>query len=101
MPGWLVVDDALVAKLFEELTDVGANFCGIGVDELSLQFRNYLGEGALAVAAFQNLAAGALQLDRAFGEKDHAIFGAGLLFGSPAAFGGKMRAAGIFGSRHG
>jgi hypothetical protein len=32
----LVIDDPLVAKLLEELADVGANLGGIGVGELSL-----------------------------------------------------------------
>jgi hypothetical protein len=32
----LVVDNAFVLQLFEELADVGANFSGIGIAELGL-----------------------------------------------------------------
>ena len=51
----LIIDDPLVAQLFEELADVGANLDGIGFAELGLQFCDDLGEGSLAVTALQDL----------------------------------------------
>ena len=67
-----VVDNPLVPQLLEELADVGANLGWIGIAELRLQFCDDLGEGALAVAALQDLPACALQLDCAFRKQDHA-----------------------------
>ena len=78
-----------MTQLFQKLADVGANLRRVRVGELGLQFLDDLAEGALTVAALQDLAACALQLDCAFGKKDYAdLFGAGLLFGTPAATGG-------------
>src|SRR4029077_1373411 len=64
----LVIHNPLVPQLLQELADVGANLGGIGVAELGLQFCDDLAEGAVTVAALQNLAPCALQLDCAFGE---------------------------------
>ena len=89
-----------MAQLLEELADIGANLGGIGGGELGLQFCDDFAEGALAVAAFEHLASGALQLDCAFGEQDYAFFGAGLGLGAPTATGGETRLAGVFGRRH-
>lgn len=84
----LVVYDSLVLQLLQEFADVVANLSGVGgATVLLLQFRNDFAEGALAVAALEDLASGALQFDRTFGEEDDAI-----LFGTaPAASGGEAR----------
>src|ERR1700728_807593 len=87
-------------QLLKKLADVGANLCRIGIPELSLQFCNDLGEGALAVAALEHLPPRPLQLDRAFGEQDHAFFVASFIFRPPAAAHCEARLAGIFGRRH-
>jgi hypothetical protein len=89
--GTLVIDDPLALQLFQELADVTANLFWIGNRELFLQLGDDLSERALAVAALQNLAPGALQLDGAFGEEDDAVFFAA----APAASGGKAGPAGI------
>ena len=68
-----------------------ANLCRIRIVELLLQFRDDLAERALAVAAFEHLSSGALQLDCAFGKKDDAI----LLTSAPAATGGEAGLARI------
>src|ERR1700691_1120693 len=92
----LIINDPLVPQLLEELADVGANLGGIGVRELSLQFSDDLAEGALAVAALQDLTSCALQLDCSFERQDHPV-----LFGaSPAATGGQAGLAGILGRGH-
>src|ERR1700674_3413109 len=92
----LVVDDPLVPQLLEKLADIRANLPGIGVAELGLQFCDDLGEGALSVAALEDLPPGALQLDRAFGEQNSTIF----FRTAPAATGGQARLAGVFRRRH-
>ena len=74
---------------------------GSALVELGLQFRDDLGEGALAVAALEHLPAGALQFDCAFGEQDHLrIFCASLIFGAPSATGRQAWLAGVFGRGH-
>jgi|HubBroStandDraft_6_1064221.scaffolds.fasta_scaffold06731_9 hypothetical protein len=86
-------------QLLKKLADVAANFGWVGDAELSLQFCDDPGEGALTVAALEYLASGALQLDRAFGKQNHALF-ARFTFSTPAATGGQSWVAGIFGGRH-
>ena len=57
-----------------------------------LQLRDDVAERPLAVAAFEDLATGALQFEGAFGEQDHPNFFQ-LAFGAPTASGGKARLA--------
>jgi hypothetical protein len=99
-PVRLIIHDALVAQLLEELADVGADFGGIGSGELGLQPGDDFTEGSFAVAAFEDLATGALEFDGAFGEENHAFFYAGLGFGSPAAAWGEAGFVGVLGWRH-
>src|SRR5579863_3797036 len=91
-----VVDDPFLLQLLEKLRDVVANLFRVRFIKLCLQFGNDFAEGALPVAALEHLASGALQLDGAFGKKNHAV-----LFGSsPAATGGQPRLAGILRGSH-
>jgi hypothetical protein len=62
----LIIDDTLALELFEELADVGADFGGVGLGELSLEFSYDFAEGALTVTAFEHLASRALKVDRPF-----------------------------------
>ncbi len=63
----LVVHDPLMPQLFQKLTDVGADFGGVGGVELRLQLFDDLGEAALAVATLEDLQAGVAQAEGAFG----------------------------------
>jgi len=92
----LVVDNPLVPQLLQELADVGANLRRVRVAELSLQFCDDLGEGALAVATLEDLTACALEFHCAFGEQDHACF----FCAAPAASGGQAGLTGVFGRGH-
>src|ERR1700722_6932510 len=89
-----IIHDPLFLQLLQKLADVGANLFRVRGGELLLQFADDLAEGALAVALLQNLATGALQLDGAFGEEDHANLFPRLALRTPSASG---REAGLTG----
>src|SRR5271166_2216657 len=77
----LVINNPLMLQLLEKLADIGSDLGRVRNAELRLQFFDDLPECPLAVAAFEYLQTGALQPNRAFRKKHHAI----LLRATPAA----------------
>src|SRR5208283_1401639 len=92
----LVINNPLMLQLLEKLADIGSDLGRVRNAELRLQFFDDLPECPLAVAAFEYLQTGALQPNRAFRKKHHAI----LLRATPAAAGCQARLAGILRRGH-
>src|SRR5580658_9223479 len=89
--------DAFLLQLLEETADIICDSRGSASAITRLQLVNNLLQGALAVAKFQDVSAGAPQSNRAFRKQQISLFAIGL---SPAATGGQAWTRSVLGASH-